>query len=97
MRNDEMENLRSYLANAKGIAWDTCHKIYVLMDNEQMTLMHEYEYDRLISSDEMTAEQMLDTLWRWYEDSCELRFIEAVYTNVEDPNAGFVSVVPQKW
>jgi hypothetical protein len=97
MRNDEMENLRSYLATAKGIAWDKCHKIYVLMDNEQMTLMNEYEYDPLITSDEMTTEQMLDTLWRWYEDSCELRFIEAVYTNVEDPNAGFVSVVPQKW
>jgi len=30
---------------AKGIAFDTCHKIYVLMDDGQMAQMKEYGYD----------------------------------------------------
>lgn len=87
--------LRATLQDAKGIAWDTCHKIYILMDDEQMTLMEEYEYDPLISSKDMTPEEMFDTVYDWYYDSCGLRFIEAVHTNREDPNEGFVTIVPQ--
>ena len=83
------------LDTAKAIAWDECHKIYVLMDDEQVAKMREYGYDPLITSDQMTPSQMLDTIVGWYEDSCALRFVEAVTTNHEDPNLGFESLIPQ--
>lgn len=83
------------LHDAKGIAFDTCHKIYVLMDDEQMAQMKEYDYDPLISADTMTHDEMLDTLMGWYENSCMLRFIHAVHTNHDDPNAGFIDLIPQ--
>jgi hypothetical protein len=81
--------------DAKGIAFDTCHKIYVLMDTEQVEQMREYEYDLIHTSEEMTPSQMLDTLHEWFEKSCPLKFIEAVETNTEDPNAGFTTLIEQ--
>jgi hypothetical protein len=65
------------------------------MDDEQMALMKEYGYDPLISSDTMTTDEMLDTLKVWYQNSCMLRFINAVSTNHEDPNLGFIDLIPQ--
>ena len=89
------DKVEEYLENAKGIAFDTCHKIYVLMDDEQMVAMKGYGYDPLISADDSTANEMLTTIMDWYEDSCGLRFVQAVYTNNDDPNEGFVSLIEQ--
>ena len=80
---------------AKGIAFDTCHKIYVLMDDKQMEQMEEYGYDPLIPSSSMTPEQMLATIQQWYANSCMLRFVDAVRTVEGDPNEGFTSLIPQ--
>ena len=89
------DKVEEYLENAKGIAFDTCHKIYVLMDDEQMVAMKGYGYDPLISAEDYTANEMLTTIMDWYEDSCGLRFVQAVYTNNDDPNEGFVSLIEQ--
>jgi hypothetical protein len=62
--------------NARGIAWDTCHKIYIILDDEEMEKMRGYGYDCLISADEMTPEQMTWQVLAWYRESCELRFID---------------------
>lgn len=83
------------ISEAKGIAFDTCHKIYVLMDDEQMAQMKEYEYDPLISKDEMSASEMLETVKHWYAESCMLRFVEAVSTVDGDPNDGFETLIEQ--
>lgn len=83
------------LRYASGIAWDTCHKIYVLMDEEQMSQMASYGYDPLISKREATPDQMLTLIQTWWDESCGLRFIEAVQTNKEDPNRGFTTLVGQ--
>jgi len=83
------------IEDAKAIAWDTCHKIYVLMDDEQVALMREYKYDPLITSDEMSPSEMLATVKKWFEESCGLRFVDAVSTNHEDPNAGFETLIAQ--
>ena len=40
---------------------------------------------------------MYEQLVEWYEMSCDLKFISAVSTNLEDPNAGFKTLVPQSW
>ena len=92
---DVWEDISYELPNAKAIAFDGCHKIYVLMDDEQMAQMREYGYDPLISADDQTADEMLTTIMDWYEDSCGLRFVQAVYTNHDDPNEGFVSLIDQ--
>ena len=81
--------------DCKGIAWDTCHKIYILMDSEQVDLMRGYGYDPLITADQMSADEMFDLVQEWYEDSCSLRFIDAVSTNHINPNAGFETLSPQ--
>jgi hypothetical protein len=88
-------DLDEYTQNAKAIAFDTCHKIYVLMDDEQVALMREYGYDPLITSEQMTPGEMSDQVLEWFEDSCGLRFINAVSTNPSNPNDGFVDIVAQ--
>lgn len=93
--DDVWDEVAEVLPNAQGIAWDTCHKIYVLMDSKQMELMGEYGYDPLIFADDTNPAEMLETLKSWFNDSCSLRFIHGVETNEEDPNAGFTNLIPQ--
>ena len=95
MNHETIININGYTAQAKGIAFDGCHKIYILLDDEQMRLMKEYGYDPLISSDEMNHIEMGEKVIHWYNESCSLRFISAVETNDEDPNAGFITVIGQ--
>ena len=60
------DKVEEALETARGIAWDTCHKIYVLMDDEQMAQMVEYGYDTLIYADTTTPSKMLDEVIRWF-------------------------------
>lgn len=93
MRNPDLVYDR--IGSAEGIAWDTCHKIYLLMDREQVELMRGYGYEQLITTDQMSADEMFEMVEDWYENSCSLRFIQAVSTNHINPNAGFESLVSQ--
>ena len=93
MRNPDLVYDR--IGSAEGIAWDTCHKIYILMDSEQVELMRGYGYDPLITADQMSADEMFEVVEDWYESSCSLRFIDAVSTNHINPNAGFETLSPQ--
>jgi hypothetical protein len=88
---DVFDRIDEYTAEARGIAWDTCHKIYILMDENQMDLMRRYGYNPLISWKEMPARMMSEQIVEWYKDSCGLRFVNAVYSD----ERGFVDVVSQ--
>lgn len=84
------------LETAKGIAWDTCHKIYVLMDEDQMELMRKYEYEEIRSITDISKESMLELLQEWYASSCSLRFIQSVRTVSDShPNDGFDDLIEQ--
>ena len=83
------------IGSAKGIAWDTCHKIYLLMDSEQVEIMRGYGYEPLITDDQMSSDEMFEVVKDWYQNSCSLRFIQAVSTNHINPNAGFESLISQ--
>jgi hypothetical protein len=83
------------MEDAKAIAFDTCHKIYVLMDDAQVALMREYDYDPLYTKDEMSAGEMYETIKHWYAESCPLKFVEAVSTVEGDPNEGFETLIGQ--
>jgi hypothetical protein len=87
------QEVEEALPNAKSIAWDECHKIYVLMDDEQTRTMEGYGYDPLLPvTNPATA---LSTLHDWWDASCGLRFISAVKTVSGDPNEGFTSLISQ--
>lgn len=87
------KNVEKSLNEAVSITWDTCHKIYVLMDEEQHEQVIEYGYDPIIRVEDV--DDALDTLKDWFGDSCGLRFIQAVKTVEGDPNEGFKSLIPQ--
>lgn len=91
------------LSFAKAIAFDGCHKIYILQDHTQVDLMLGYGYgvdndgSRLIHAIGSDKDEMLKTLKSWWHESCGLRFINAVETmpEGEDPNKGFSNLIPQ--
>ena len=80
---DYKDKVRSFTDLADSIAWDTCHKIYILMDKSQTDQMRGYGYEALHTSTEMSSKEMADTIQKWFEQSCSLRFISAVASSSE--------------
>jgi hypothetical protein len=83
-------SLTDLIEQASTVAWDGCHKIYLNMDIEQTGKMIGYGYSNMIGG---TTWAKQDAVFRWYEDSCSLRFIDAVFT--EGDGDKFVVVVSQ--
>lgn len=94
---DRWENIAAVLrTDAVSIAWDTCHKIYVLLDEPQHKLMASYGYDPLYRIDAIGGpDAALAILRQWWDESCGLRFINSVRTVPGDPNDGFTDLIPQ--
>lgn len=69
------------LESAHAIASDECHRIYIVLDDEQVK-SHQ-DYSLLITRDEQTPSEMLNTVQTWFDSSCELRFIESVKTTAD--------------
>lgn len=88
---DLFKPVAEVIAQAELVATDGCHKIYLAMDEEQA----EWFRDNYEFVFEHTADEMLDRVIEWYEDSCSLRFVSAVRTNHADPNEGFTDLIPQ--
>jgi hypothetical protein len=88
---DYWSGVETYIQDAKCIAFDGCHKIYLAMDHEQADWFRtNYEHSMTSHPDEM-----LRVLRAWYDKSCLLRFIQAVETNEVDPNEGYTTLIPQ--
>lgn len=85
------EKVEDEIYEAQGIAWDGCHKIYLAMDDEQAGWFAD-NYKFFTAGE---PAMMLATVKGWWDRSCGLRFVSAVYTNDDDPNAGFVSLIEQ--
>ena len=78
------------MGEARLVAWDGCHKIYVALDEEQARWFEEnYEYSLRGTDDEM-----LSALDCWFTNSCGLRFISAVST-LADYTADFTNLISQ--
>ena len=92
---NNIEQIEETLATADSIAWDGCHKIYILMDNEQTNLMREYGYEYLYTKEDVTEQDMLNMVSNWYEDSCQLRFVQAVATSNDPKDDGFRTLIGQ--
>ena len=85
-------DLDTLLTYAFSVSWDGCHKIYLNMDKMQHDKMIGYGYDKTVeNANPYITNQEVE---KWYEDSCGLRFIDAVFTN-EDETDKFVTVIAQ--
>jgi hypothetical protein len=79
------------------VAFDGCHKIYLAMDEEQADWFRT-NYNGTNCTDRTftgTPEEMFATLKVWWDESCGLKFINAVTTDHENPNAGYTSLIGQ--
>ena len=84
-----------YAENCVLIAFDGCHKIYLAMDETEAEFFRDpenYEF----SFENNGENDLVDILGDWYTNSCDLKFIQAVWSNEADPNAGFVSLISQE-
>lgn len=73
------------------IAWDGCHKIYLALDEyEEEWFKENYEINFTGTPDEMYTK-----ILEWWEDSCQLRFINSVRHTEPNPNDGYASLIPQ--
>lgn len=95
--------VREYLEHAVVIAWDGCHKIYLAMDEAEADFFRE-NYAPLEDGDigevfgastNSDKHELEKVILRWFDDSCPLKFVQAVWHNEENPNAGFVQVIAQ--
>jgi len=85
------ERVEDAAQDAHLAAWDTCHKIYLALDETEAEWFRTSDYTLV----EGAPEVLLATLRKWYEESCWLRFINGVRHNPTNPNAGFVDLIPQ--
>lgn len=91
------EDVKEAMDSAKLVAFDGCHKIYLAMDEGQVEWF-KMNYNGVDCTDRnfvSSPEEMLKMVRKWWDESCGLRFISAVETNEEDPNAGFTTLIPQ--
>lgn len=89
--------VEEYLDDAVLIAFDGCHKIYLAMDEEEAQFFRSNYNGEGCDDRNFTGSpsEMLETVRSWWDDSCPLRFVQAVWHNEDDPNAGFVSLISQ--
>jgi hypothetical protein len=94
---DYWDDVEEFLQDARLIAWDGCHKMYLAMDDEQAEWFRANYNGEECGDMTMTgtADEMLATLHQWWDESCGLRFIQAVSTNEENPNDGYIALIPQ--
>ena len=77
----DFDLVEDYVQDAEAITWDGCHKIYVLMDDEQVAKMIEYGYEPIIALADITPVEASGLIRDWYEESCWLKFVQAVRTD----------------
>ena len=93
MSKYEMYGLEDIVNEAHSIAWDGCHKIYILMDEEQTNKVISYEYEHVIQASYTNPYDLYNYVVDWYGLSCNLKFIDVVYT--EDGADEFYPLVAQ--
>ena len=72
-RGPHLSRVKKALDEAVSICWDGCHKIYICKDLESHSQQKEFGYD-MVTVDENST----DLLFEWFNDSCFLRFINAI-------------------
>lgn len=102
IKDEQWEAVKDALRVGKAIAFDGCHKIYILMDDEEVAQKKSYGYGQdddgsvlLAIEPDQPMEAYFALVYDWFEDSCGLRFIYAVSTNKANPNDGYTTLIGQ--
>lgn len=72
------------------VAFDGCHKMYVAMDQPTAQWFQAWYPETVCSADG----DMLEALQDWWDQSCELRFIQSLW-NVNTPEEGYEYIIEQ--
>ena len=83
------ERVTEAVMDCEGAAWDGCHRIFILMDKEQVESRLDLGYgtrsdfelgdSRIVTATHgMKRSAILAIVKAWWEQSCELRFIMAL-------------------
>ena len=101
------ENVMKAVMDCEGVAFDGCHKVFILMDKAQMEKMREYGYgdktdfekgdSRLVWADDTKRSEMFDLVKQWYRESCMLKFVQSVATGDPDDEYGNLVSQEQRW
>lgn len=83
--------VEEHIEEARLIAWDTCHKIYLALDDVEADWFRN-NYDCVV---EGSPEEMMTTLRKWWDESCWLRFINGVRYTTPNANDGFIPLIEQ--
>jgi len=84
--------VHEYAEDALLAAWDGCHKIYLAMDEAEAAWFRVNYAEHIAEANDY---ELADIVKEWWDESCSLRFVNAVWRNESDPNAGFVSLISQ--
>lgn len=82
---------------AKGVAFDGCHKIFVLMDAEALDHVYAQGYGQAEGSKLVTGavkpHEYASQVRTWYRESCPLRLVQAI--RIDEGQVVFTDIVPQ--
>lgn len=77
------------------VAFDTCHKIYIAMDEGEARYYIDHGWKTFIGP----ADAMTEQVCEWYENSCGLEFVDATSTAESSTESehfsDFHRVIPQ--
>lgn len=79
-----LTKVKESVSNAVSITYDTCHKIYVCVDEDSHNQQEEYEYsmERVDSEGNLAdGTPAVDQLFEWFTNSCGLEFIQEIEHN----------------
>lgn len=97
MKNKYWEKVGKAVASGRRAYWDECHRIYVVMDDEEVWNFEMLGYTDPIIFDDEGLDASVKRIKEWWDSSCGLRFIEAVSSVSPgvDANQGFQPLIPQ--
>lgn len=85
------QNVQEFIQHALLVAFDGCHKIYLAMDEYEEKWFRD-SYPHIVDG---SPDDMFITTQRWFDESCALRLVSAVYRVEEDPNKGYKQLIRQ--
>lgn len=89
---DKIDEIEAAVFGSDSIAFDGCHKIYIMRDSIGTQQMQEYEYEHVVPIENVS--EAVAKVVGWYEDSCGLKFINLV-TDAGKENEDYYSVIAQ--
>lgn len=86
-----LAKVKEAVDTAVSIAWEGCHKIYIMSDEQSNADMIDLEYEPIRVCDKQEA---VDQLFEWWECSCSLRFIQRI-EGEQGSNENYYNVIGQ--